>query len=1674
MKKLSIISLSVCRFRIKASTVNLTLKSAAAVMMLFFSLGVKAEIVGDTVILNDYEDHTWTYYAGVEGSSYNTDYLGKLYSPNPRNVKITYLGNGGEVSIDESQKIFVYYTTLEQGATAGQYPYTVISNPFSKRPTQGTTFLGFGGWQIVSGGEYIQGYSNGQTLSLDQEITFVNLPYPEVNCTSAEIVFEATWVSLNNLTRITSSISGDYTYSTNGGTYETNILVIAANQSTSGWWSPSAVITCNSPVTIMMVEPDGSADYRNYTIVGDITPISGSTNRTKIEFAHWRPYTNINPRGRNFTIGRGMVMDGTTRRLYGTATDTTIDQILKVESGRFQDFYHFGTSIGGGWFPVGLLIKQWVTFGCDYDRATSNNNNLEFTNALYISSGSNVNASSGQEVCRVYSKSGKFVTSQQVGSGDAEQSYYFGFNYRQEDEGYKYLEIQGGEWLNIAGGMGTYNNPTDPCTIIRMKGGLVKGSIYGAAQFANAAGARIFVFTGGTVNGWIAGGANGTQDTRGELNGPSYIYVGGNTQVNSNGSTTLINRAVGGNVFGAGCGYSGSSNSGQVTLGTNVVIADNAYVERGVYGGGSYGFCNTTQTANLFITGGIVAGVNGGVNGTSYSSSIIGGVFGGACQNKGGSANIFMTGGQVSAGGIYGGSNYTGTLSGSVNINVHGGQVGTSTTQTANIHGGGYGVETIVSGNVDVTLGATGQTLGGVTVYGDVYGGSALGEVNGTSGTGTLHTYVTLNKGVIYGSLYGGGLGNGTSEADVNGPVAVKVYGGSVMETSAQGSGSVYGANNINGRPQRAVTVDIYGTDAAPSESTYAINAVYGGGNRANYTYGTPLVTVHNCTASIGSVYGGGNAASVPGTNVTVNGGTIGNVFGGGNGLLSAANVTGNALTKIYGGTINNVFGGSNTNGSIGGTVTVNVNDAAENSCALLAGNIYGGGNMAPYSNSGNYPQVNITSGTIEGNVYGGGLGQTAAVTANPRVNLTGGIIGGDVFGGGDAAPVTGSPIVSAVTGSSGTRLFGGGKGATATVTGNTTVTVSGGTFTDVFGGGDAALVTGNSTLTLTGGTMSGTVYGGGNEAGVNGNTGITVSNATILNGVYGGCNVTGTIGGDVNLLLSSGTIGAQEAKTSVHGGGYGKNTTVSGDVTVNLGTKGQSYDGTVIYGDIYGGSALGSVNSNTADTTRLNLYKGKIYGNAYGGGLGDSITEALVYGSVKVLLDGAAFNISYSDDDYRVPLSGRLYGCNNVNGTPKGKVYVTVLSTSPLNGGAHTLGTYEVQGVYGGGNAAAYDPTDPNTPTYVEVHGCDDISIEYVYGGGTAAPVPATAVKIIGAFEIGYVFGGGNGKSRVYGMENPGADVGLKDGISYGTGDKIGTTQVIILGGTIHNVFGGSNTKGDVPNGTNVILGDENPQICAFNVDNVYGGGNEAYLSGSSEIILNCIEGLDEIYGGSRMADIDDDVNLHILSGTFGKVFGGNEESGAISGSITVTIEESGCLPIKIGELYGGGNRAPYSVYGYEVDGSGKVLRDAYGKPVLKTSGAKLYADPVINIISATEIGSVFGGGLGRAAVIYGSPEININMVEGTLNGVYRYVAGSSQPGNKPYDPEQPEYIGPNLELGKIGNVYGGGNEAAVYGNTTVNVATETGKSAYIINNVYGGGNQANVSGTTKVTIGK
>lgn len=1000
-------------------------------------------VFGQTVVLNDYEDHTWTYYSGVssavDGGNYNNNYAGKLYSPNPRNVKITYTANGGAVSISENQNVFIYYETLEESATVGEYKYQVISNPFSKRPTG----KGFGGWEIVRGGDKIKGKANGQVLALDEEIVFENLPYPNVNCTSADIELKATWVDAN-VTYITSNPGSGQTYSFTGGTYETNFIVLKNV-------NYSRTMTISSPCTIMMVEPDGSADYRgSYSFSGNITP--NNSGVTKIENAKWNPSGNIDAKGMNFTIGRGMTMGGTAR-MYGTNTATAVNQVVKIESGKLSSFYHYGAKPSS-------ITQQIVVFGNDYDRANNDNTKLDITGVCKISSSLKLGLSDSKTMlCRTYSKSGKIMSGVSVGSASTDNVYYYAPDGSDTDYegGCRYLEIQGGEWCCIAGGFDNFHASDDPAFTFRMKGGLVRGSVYGAGEFYGASGNRIYVLTGGQIKGWLAAGANGTKSSGGETDGTSFVYVGGDARIDSEGSNTVINKAVGGNVFGAGCGYGSSSSSGEMTNGTNVVVADNAYVERGVYGGGGYGF--TTATSNIYVTGGIVAGV--------YQNAIPGGVFGGAQQNKGGNANIYMTAGTIQKGGLYGGSNSAGALSGAVKIVAVGGQVGTN-AQSANIHGGGYGSSTSVAGNVDITLGDGNGNY--PTVYGDVYGGSALGSVNNSTSN---HTYITMNDGLIHGDIYGGGLGNNTTAANVNGNVSVTINKG-VAE-------NVFGCNNVNGKPSGTVAVTMTGG---------TINhCVYGGGNAAAYTgnptvtisggevkesvfgaglgnsatvAGNPMVTITNAATKIGgSVYGGGSNGSVTGSAaVSITDATVGgSVYGAGYG--SATNVTASTTVSISGqaGIAGNIYGGGEA-GDVGTTTSVTIEGSN-----LEVNYVYGAGKGSE-SNVGTSTAVNIVSGTVMGSVFGGAeegtVNDGGSVNASNAavVTLQNGLVKGSVYGGGENGTVAGRTVVNMSGGTIEGNLFGGALGAQGRV-----------------------YVAGLKTINMMGGTVIGDVYGGSQQA---------------------------------------------------------------------------------------------------------------------------------------------------------------------------------------------------------------------------------------------------------------------------------------------------------------------------------------------------------------------------------------------------------------------------------------------------------------------------------------------------------------------------------------------------------------------------------------------------------------
>ena len=266
----------------------------------------------------------------------------------------------------------------------------------------------------------------------------------------------------------------------------------------------------------------------------------------------------------------------------------------------------------------------------------------------------------------------------------------------------------------------------------------------------------------------------------------------------------------------------------------------------------------------------------------------------------------------------------------------------------------------------------------------------------------------------------------------------------------------------------------------------------------------------------------------------------------------------------------------------------------------------------------------------------------------------------------------------------------------------------------------------------------------------------------------------------------------------------------------------------------------------------------------------------------------------------------------------------------------------------------------------------------------------------------------------------------------------------------------------------------------------------------------MACIPGMKNAYGGAEAADIQSDVTLNITNGNFDRVFGGNNVSGTIHGTITVNIEETGCHLITIGQLYGGGNQAPYL-------------------GPLKPGSSTERQGPTLNVRSFSSIGEVYGGGYGQTAIVTGDTEVNINVCAGrdfgatqatevtranthtgnqtiSFSEFRRNADGgfvTDEDGNRIVDAKTVDVYLPPFTTGSIGginNVYGGGNAAKVVGSTYVNIGTTTGdnvvfatppadseserthvvKGANITGNVYGGGNAAEVTGDTHVQIGK
>lgn len=1249
----------------------------------------------------------------------------------------------------------------------------------------------------------------------------------------------------------------------------------------------------------------------------------------------------------------------------------------------------------------------------------------------------------------------------------------------------------------------------------------------------------------------------------------SAVYGGGNlaayTPTAERGSVvhvygcdnTIHSVFGGGNAADVGTGDA-STLSVTTRANTNVIV-EGGRIHR-VIGGGN-GEDLSLPAANIF-----------GTASTTVYAGLIDEVYGGAnIQGSVDEINLLMS--NPNSNSYNGCANYDDEVYGTVFGCANAAPYNKSVTTTIECGVGEIGA--LYGGSNQSWIGSESNHNSGVSVTLNLYGGEYVNVFAGSKGVagspGTpanIYGDVTLN-------LYGGTVTNAYGGSDANGNITGTITV-NVLDREESNCGldvtNIYGASNQtayepdNGSTRVSPVVNVIHIKNEESGVTYGIRGnVFGGGNLATVTSnpkvnigyvssmtipsGYPIAEANRVAKVTGDVFGGGNQAGVTGNDTVIirrDNSYANNLFGGGN----LAGVTGNPVIIVEDGTVNTgIYGGCNADGTVtgnievnvlGGTlgvsgtpmssgifgggygaatqtsgnVTVNIGDASN--APTIYADIYGGsalGDVHALNTTTNVTTVNFAKGTLNGNLYGGGLGQaspaiSAEVNGSVVVNIgkdktgatiNGGVILGSVFG---ANNINGSPK------------------------GNVTVNVYSATTDSIFGGGNQSAYAPTTAsiaypeVNVIGGEVKYKVVGGGNAAGVTANPHINISggqvctdNSNRMAGVYGGCNTSGTVTGDITINItgtdvSQTTIGTMtdlqaHKPVSVHGGGYGQATGTVGNITVNFGAADEvttpHCEYPMLYGDLYGGSALGEVNSSSAspvNTTTVNVLNGslKYYeyaqgnryyqegGNIYGGGLGDkaslgtghSDVAAKVWGEVHVNIGAPRENAASLPFGQASLVHCNVYGCNNTNGSPQQNVYVDVYQTHHTSTDeASYMGsdrTYAIANVLGGGNQANYHPD--NNPSWakktnVRIHYCDNTS-ENVYGGGNAADTDGTVVWVEGG-RFNNIFGGGNGQVSV-------ANIGQ------------GSTDMTLLGGHVAYYFQGCNMHGEVGGTQHLQEGCPTGETCecdALVIENHYFGANQATVYNGINETVNCGQTFTfrKVYAGSRLATIYGDIRLTIRGGQIQYLFGGCEGSADISADVKKypTLDWAQANDPELHE--------------YMVNHGGSALVGTGGNIILTLEGGDIgtvfggcdYRGTIEGtiqiIVDSTQTGTcgldidyIYGG---NNLAAYTAPantisplvelkngHVNFDVFGGSLGGNPSHLYGNGLLTGNPKVIIGDTAAGQKFYVGR--DVFGGGSAGKVIGDTDVILQGKT----TIGGNVFGGGKQADVEGSTNVTI--
>jgi len=1005
----------------------------------------------------------------------------------------------------------------------------------------------------------------------------------------------------------------------------------------------------------------------------------------------------------------------------------------------------------------------------------------------------------------------------------------------------------------------------------------------------------------------------------------------------------------------------------------------------------------------------------------------------------------------------------------------------------------------------------------GGTIKGNVYAGANMAPVGFTIAyVNQFQSYsslVGLASVRMLGGNVGGNVFGGGNMASINGSNEVRVSGGSI-------GGALYGGNDRTGQAgqiSNRIMPESYDTASDDATvltdvKTYVgvtgnpiINTVYGGGNGLYKYYSSfdevpanpELPPVVSCNLNDLPIQSNifVDIALEGGANSSGTAGHIDYVYGGGNG------VNAEGFVKVF----------------------INVQEIADDDDDHI-GTIFGGNNLG---NLDIVPDIILVNGYVH-DVYGGcNAGGMAACLDKTRTFTANGVtydnVGSyvrllasyDPDGEGSHEPVIPNVKISG-------NVYGGCRmngvlGIDMTDPSNpveyptnTLILVEGGYHTaNLFGGSDiSGHISGTSQVVVTGGQV-GNIYGGGN------------GNYDYTSTAFSGLDAPSCANTQIDML--GGTVGATGIGNEGHifGGGYGQLTTVTGNVLINYGVDNNvASQYPLLVGDLYGGSALGSVNTDASNNTTINVYNGtitgpvtnlapadNIYGNIFGGGLGqkDPDIAALVYGKVYVNI-GKSADANFTDLQGQATLVNcNVYGCNNQNGSPQDDVFVNVYSTAhtttPINNTVNG-NAFAILQVFGGGNQAHYAPEDndpeSNKKAHVYIYGCDN-TVQYVYGGGNAADAVGV-VTLIGGGHYNEIYGGGNGAVVA-------ANIG-KGGIGLN-----------VLAGRVTYLFEGNNKNGNVvpveQGGIGIYTPDPEALVSNFVdcgeliVESYFFGDNEAEHWGDIVHTIECEEAEDYhytyLYAGSRWAIVYGDIKLTVCGGVIERLFGGSKGYALYNlpahvrrfptfAEIAQDIEDhpnqadrkySQALLNHMGydpedptafhaELSGRGGNIELIVMGGtigEVIGGCDELGNVEGK-------ITVIIDDAGNENCPLQIGDIYGA----SNMTYYKPWDDEN------NGVYYdptgdhaeeaiqtpkviFIKGTT---GLEYDFDESETIDEDEKFD--GNIFGGANQGNITSNPKVIVGDGTqGATATPISiggSVFGGGNKGDVTGSPEVMI--